>query len=83
MSHLKITVCCLYRNNLLMINNYLKQNTQLDATINRKILLLCRTDTAQHVAAITMPIIRSPLNCRCSLRFPIIIKYSVFLLKIN
>jgi hypothetical protein len=27
----------------------LKQNTQLDATINRKILLLCRTDTAQHV----------------------------------
>ena len=27
-------------------NNLLKENTQLDATINRKVLLLCRTDTA-------------------------------------
>ena len=48
----------------------LKQNTQLDATMNRKILFLCHTDTAQHVSGIIMPIIRSPSNCRCSLWFP-------------
>ena len=46
------------------------QNTQLDATIDPKILLLCRIDTAQYVSGITMPIIRSPSNCRCSLSFP-------------
>jgi muramoyltetrapeptide carboxypeptidase LdcA involved in peptidoglycan recycling len=33
------------------------QNTQIDATINRKILLLYRTDTAQHVSGIIMSII--------------------------
>ena len=33
-------------------------------------LLLCRTDTAEHVLGITMPIIRNPSNCRCSLWFP-------------
>jgi hypothetical protein len=33
------------------------------ATINRKILLLCHTDTAQQVSGIT---IRSPSNCHCS-----------------
>jgi len=40
--------------------------TEYDATIKRKILLLCRTDTAQHVSGITMPIMRSPIKCRCS-----------------
>jgi len=52
------------------IFNHSNKNTQLDATINRKILLLCRTDTAQHVSDIIMPIIRNPSNCRCSLWFP-------------
>ena len=52
------------------IFNHSYKNTQLDATINRKILLLCRTDTAQHISGITMPIIKSPSNCRCSLWFP-------------
>jgi hypothetical protein len=33
----------------------LKQNNQLDATVIRKILLLCRTDTAQHVSGILCP----------------------------
>ena len=33
----------------------LKWNTQLDTTVSRKILLLCRADTAQHVSAIIMP----------------------------
>ena len=33
-------------------------------------LLPCRTDTAQHVSGVTMPIIGNPSNCRCSLCFP-------------
>ena len=36
-------------------NYYSNKNTQLDTTINRKILLLCRTDTAQRVSDIIMP----------------------------
>ena len=39
-------------------------------TDSAEILLLCRTDAAQHVSGITMPIVRSPSNCRCSLWFP-------------
>jgi hypothetical protein len=35
-----------------------------------KFLLLCCTDTAQHVLGITKSIIRSPSYCRCSLWFP-------------
>jgi hypothetical protein len=46
----------------------LEQNNQLDATINRKTLLTCRTDTAQRVLGIAMPITVSPLTNRPRLR---------------
>ena len=32
--------------------------------------MFCRTDTAQHVSGIIMPVIGSPSSCRCSLWFP-------------
>jgi hypothetical protein len=54
------------------------QNTQLDATINRKILLFCHTDTAQHVSGITMPIIRSPSNCVAASGFRMNVEVEVF-----
>jgi hypothetical protein len=47
-------------------------------TINRKILLLCRTDTAQHVSGITMPIIRSPSNAIGASGFRMNVEVDVF-----
>jgi hypothetical protein len=48
-----------------------------------KFLLLCRTDTAQHVSDITVLIIRSPSNCRCSLCFPMNVEVVVFSAVVN
>jgi hypothetical protein len=36
----------------LRVGTFLKQHTQLDASMNRKISLLCRTHTAKHVSSI-------------------------------
>jgi hypothetical protein len=50
------------------VNTQIKHPTRCNSQSQN--LLLCRTDTAQHVSGITMPIIRSPSNCRRSLCFP-------------
>jgi hypothetical protein len=71
--HLMFVVPCIF--------NHSNKTNQPDATTNHKILLPCRTDTAQNVSGITMSIIRSPSNCRCSLWCPIMIKDSVVVKK--
>jgi len=47
----------------MVMNSNNQKNTQLDATINRKILLLCRTDTARLIVASSWVFCLSDWRC--------------------